>query len=125
MSLSQRKDVLQLVEKYRKKYPTLDRNFVRKLIRLENPELFGKNCRSKDTNLKALDRHLRKSFEKDKVSINSENKPNFGCEPRVMDVDMLKLTQELQALEELVPTIKNDERIKIIKKMLRKLSGLE
>jgi hypothetical protein len=53
------KIVPQLVEKYKTKYPGLDRDLLRKLIRLENPGLFLKN----PSNLKKLDRYLRKAFE--------------------------------------------------------------
>jgi hypothetical protein len=62
MSLKRSKDVPQLVKKYRAKYPELDRDLLRKLIRLENPDLFlkGKNLKC-DSNLKKLDRYLRKA----------------------------------------------------------------
>lgn len=64
MSLKRSKDVPQLVEKYRAKYPEVDRDLLRKLVRLENPSLFLKE-RNKNyaNNLKKLDRHLRKAFE--------------------------------------------------------------
>jgi len=63
MSLKRNKDVPKLVEKYRAKYPDLDRDLLRKLIRLENPDLFfeGKNLKYYN-NLKNLDRYLRKAF---------------------------------------------------------------
>ena len=73
MSPRHRNDVLQLVEKYRGKYPDLDRDLVRKLIRLDNPKLFGENNPSRATNLKALDRKLGESFKKEKNQIDSEN----------------------------------------------------
>jgi hypothetical protein len=63
MSLKKGKDVPQLVEKYRTKYPELDRDLLRKLIRLENPDRFPKGKSLKYySNLKKLDRYLRKAF---------------------------------------------------------------
>ena len=63
MSLKRSKDVPQLVEKYRAKYPQLDRDLLRKLIRLENPDLFDeKRNKNYASNLKKLDRYLRKAF---------------------------------------------------------------
>ena len=56
MSLETRANVPQLVEKYRKKYPTLDRDLLRKLIRLENKI-------GNPSELKKLDRYLRKEFQ--------------------------------------------------------------
>ena len=56
MSLSKKKDVRQLVEKYRHEFPSLERPFLRKLIRsemkIENP-----------SELKKLDRYLAKAFK--------------------------------------------------------------
>jgi hypothetical protein len=46
------KNVSQIVEKYKRQYPNLDRDLVRKLIRLENPNL----------NLRTVDRYLKKAF---------------------------------------------------------------
>ena len=63
MSLKRSKDVPQLVEKYRAKYPQLDRDLLRRLIRLENPGLFLKEKnKNYGNNLKKLDRYLRKAF---------------------------------------------------------------
>jgi hypothetical protein len=53
MSLKRDKTVSQIIEKLRQQYPTLDRDLVRRLIRLENPKL----------NLRTVDRHLKRSFE--------------------------------------------------------------
>ena len=65
MSSKRSKDVPQLVEKYRAKYPELDRDLLRKLVRLENPDLFPKaNTLMYASNLKKLDRYLRKAFAK-------------------------------------------------------------
>ena len=63
MSPRLRRDVLQLVKKYRQKYPDSERSLIRKLIRLENQELFGEEVPSRNSNLKALDRHLKRSFK--------------------------------------------------------------
>lgn len=54
MSLRQKKNVSELVEKCRIKYSQAERKVLRKIIRLENP----------DINTRTLDRHLRRSFEK-------------------------------------------------------------
>jgi hypothetical protein len=63
MSLKRSKDVPQLVEKYRAKYPQLDRDLLRRLIRLETPDLFLKEKnKNYGNNLKKLDRYLRKAF---------------------------------------------------------------
>jgi hypothetical protein len=50
--------VRQIVEKYRRKYPELERPLIRKLIRLKHREIF-KPLSSK---LKTLDRELKRSF---------------------------------------------------------------
>ncbi|MCJ7763412.1 hypothetical protein MUP38_08175 [Candidatus Bathyarchaeota archaeon] len=64
MSLKRSKDVPKLVEKYRAKYPQLDRDLLRRLIRLEHPDLFDeKRNKNYASNLKKLDRYLRKAFE--------------------------------------------------------------
>jgi hypothetical protein len=57
MSLPNKKDVRQIVQKYRREFPTIDRPFLRRLIRSEQKL-------TKDSELKALDRHLKKAFEK-------------------------------------------------------------
>lgn len=65
MSLSRKNSVPQLVRKYRAKYPQLDRPILRKLIRLENPGLLSREkAQNWDSNLRKLDRHLRKTFTK-------------------------------------------------------------
>jgi hypothetical protein len=56
MSISKAKDVPQLVEKYRQAYPDLDRDLLRKLIRLENKI-------ENPSDLKKLDRYLAKAFK--------------------------------------------------------------
>ena len=63
MSLKRSKDVPQLVKKYRDKYPQLDRDLLRKLIRIENPDYFDKKgSKNYASSLKKLDRYLRKAF---------------------------------------------------------------
>lgn len=42
----------------------LDRDLMRRLIRVEHPELFGNNANSQVNNLKTLDRCLRREFSK-------------------------------------------------------------
>jgi len=72
MSLNRDKSVSQLVTKYLKKYPNLDRDLVRKLVRLENPELFFKNA----SNLRKLDRHLKKQYD---LKQQSQVKPKIAA----------------------------------------------
>jgi len=64
MSPNKNKSVPQLVEKYKQNKQTcdLDRDLMRRLIRLENPDLFLNN----PSNLKKLDRYLRKAFANSK-----------------------------------------------------------
>ena len=70
MSVSEKKDVPQLVEKYRTKYPRLERPILRKLIRLENKI---ENASDK----RKLDRYLKKAFKTSKTAnekiVNNEN----------------------------------------------------
>lgn len=79
MSPKRDKTVPRLVEKYRREYPYLERPLLRKLMRLENPQLFRDN----PSNLKKLDRHLRKAFEKEEPSSQDKSvqrsiKNSFG-----------------------------------------------
>lgn len=62
MSLRKDKTVSQIVEKYMRQYSSLDRDLVRKLIRLENPNL----------NLRTVDRHLKKAYEQKAFSQHNE-----------------------------------------------------
>ncbi|MGA2680884.1 MAG: hypothetical protein ABSF44_03685 [Candidatus Bathyarchaeia archaeon] len=59
MSLKKDKSVPQLVQKYKHQFPDLERDLLRRLIRVENPNLFLDNS----SNLKKLDRYLKKAFE--------------------------------------------------------------
>ena len=70
MSPKHYKNVPQLVEKYRRKYPELDRDLLRKLIRLENKI-------DHPSELKKLDRYLKKAFENKN---NCLKKVEFGPE---------------------------------------------
>lgn len=54
------KSVPELVQKYRHRWPDLERDLLRKLMRIENPKLFLNN----PSNLKKLDRHLKREFQK-------------------------------------------------------------
>lgn len=73
MSPNRVKTVSQLVEKYRRDYPELDRDLIRKLIRLENPELFSNSY----ANLKQLDRLLAKSFKQQARQKNESERTSF------------------------------------------------
>lgn len=63
MSPRRDKTVAKLVEKYRRDYPDFKRPILRKFIRLENKDLFVSA-----SNLRKLDRHLKKAFEKQEPS---------------------------------------------------------
>lgn len=74
MSPKHDKGVLRLVEKYRRRYPHLERSILRKLIRLENKGLFYLAGKPNESKLKTLDRRLKKAFEqpiKKRASIKS------------------------------------------------------
>jgi hypothetical protein len=84
MSLKKDKSVPQLVEKYRHSKQTcnLERDLLRKLIRIENPKLFSESENlSYSSNLKKLDRYLKKSFERkpvchDYITIDGKEPPS-------------------------------------------------
>ena len=64
MSPRRNSNVAELVKIYTNRYPKLDRDLLRKLIRLENPILFSKKENiSYLSNLRQLDRKLKKAFE--------------------------------------------------------------
>jgi ABC-type phosphate transport system auxiliary subunit len=64
MSLKKDKNVPQLVEKYKQKFQAFTRSQLRTIIRVENPLLFNKDKNfSYQSNLKSLDRYLRKAFQ--------------------------------------------------------------
>lgn len=87
MSLPRKKTVSQLVKKYRAKYPELEREILRKLIRLENPELFSREkTRNPSSNLRNLDRHLGKAFK------NAEPKTAEKAEPLKEQIEREKLS---------------------------------
>lgn len=87
MSLKMPKKVPELVEKYRNRYPAADRAFLRKLIRLENPDVFPKKQTLEyQTNLKKLDRHLRKAFA------NQPSSKQLSYDP--VEKALLKLSEE-------------------------------
>lgn len=80
MSLKNKKDVPQLVKKYKQELPQLDRDLLRRLIRVENPTLFLKN----PSNLKKLDRYLKKAFEQtattkspSDANLDNSHQPSF------------------------------------------------
>jgi len=68
MSVNKEKDVRQLVEKYRRQFPTLERPFIRRLIRSENKI-------ENPSELKKLDRYLAKAF-KNEARFAAEEKPS-------------------------------------------------
>lgn len=82
VSTSNKQNVPELVKKYRSKYPELDRDLLRKLIRLENKI-------ENPSELKKLDRCLRKSFigQYDKKHDYSQLNPEFA--PAVAATDWI------------------------------------
>jgi len=68
MSLLKTKSVSQLVKTYQTRYPELDRDLLRKLIRLENKI-------ENPSELKKLDRHLAKAFKNTQLR-EIEEKPS-------------------------------------------------
>jgi hypothetical protein len=74
MSLKHNRNVPKLVKFYKEKYPTLDRDLLRRLIRLENKI-------ENPSELKKLDRHLKQAFgnKADPSNLKETPKPsNFG-----------------------------------------------
>jgi glucan phosphorylase len=67
MSVNKERDVRQLVEKYRRQFPTLERPFIRRLIRSENKI-------ENPSELKKLDRYLAKAF-KNEARFPAQEKP--------------------------------------------------
>jgi len=99
MSPKRDKTVPQLVEKYRREYPYLERPLLRKLMRLENPQLFRDN----PSNLKKLDRYLRKAFEKEEPSSQDKSvqrsiKNSFGFFDWLVYRSEIKKRRELELM---------------------------
>ena len=76
MSSKRDKNVSQLVEKYKREFPTLEKKFIRRLIKSENKELFDNN----PSEVRKLSRYLEKAFRNEnknsptKVTTDKENK---------------------------------------------------
>lgn len=61
--MNRHKTVAELPEIYIKRYPYLDRDLLRKLIRLEKPVFFAtQNDITNNSNLRKLDHHMKKAF---------------------------------------------------------------
>ena len=99
MSPKHRKDVSQLVEKYKRELPYLERPLLRRLIRVENPQLF-KNNPSMASNLKTLDRHLKKAFETKKPSFQTEEKLSKPSRLNIFEYLKWKKQDEYEKLDE-------------------------
>ena len=85
MSPKRDRTVLEIVEKYRRKFKLLERPLLRKLIRLENPEIF----KPESSKLKTLDRALRKLFKQEQNTpyrtVNSKSpEANLQSKPTIM-----------------------------------------
>jgi len=87
MSPKRDKTVPQLVEKFRREYPHLERSLLRKLIRLENPHLFKNN----PSNLKTLDRHLKKAFKNEDPSPKGSSKEHSSFWRKQALEDFMKI----------------------------------
>jgi hypothetical protein len=67
MSPKKDKSVPQLIEKYKQQYPAFERSELRHMIRIDNPLLFNQEKNSSyQSNLKKLDRYLKKEFDNPK-----------------------------------------------------------
>lgn len=101
MSLRANSDVAQLVRKYKTRYPKLDRDLLRKLIRLENPNLFSKKENTGYlSNLRKLDRKLKKAFESEKPPQLPPAKLNVA--PRESEVDKAEAIKIMRSFEALI-----------------------
>jgi hypothetical protein len=115
MSPKKDKNVPQLVEKYKQLYPAYERRDLRKQIRLENPSLFNEQKNSSyQSNLKKLDRYLRKAFQnsKDKTIQKPENPKDLALRWGAMEYAANNLGGSgnwLRALGELAEKEKKNE----------------
>jgi hypothetical protein len=65
MSLKDNKNVAYLAEKYTRDLPNVERDLIRRLIRVENPDFFSEQQNSSYlSNLRKLDRKLETIFSK-------------------------------------------------------------
>jgi hypothetical protein len=94
MSSRRYSNVAELVEKYTNRYPTLDRDLIRKLIRIENPHLFSeeKNA-SYLSNLRKLDRKLKKAFES-KTRLETLYEKLFEISPEELRMIMQEVSRQ-------------------------------
>jgi len=107
MSPKQYNNVPQLVEKYKAKYLGVERDLLRKLIRLENPNLFHKEKnRSYRNSLKKLDRYLKRAFSASNQSQNNPStlnyEPNSIYEKRLETIRQENLSNPIIAYADLV-----------------------
>jgi hypothetical protein len=89
VSLRREKTVRELVEKYRKQFPDLERPLLRKMIRLEHREIF----RPSSGKLRTLDRELKRSFKLKTYSLRPflSNWPKLGSDSDFAFRDVLGL----------------------------------
>jgi len=70
MSQKRNKTVPQLVEKYRREFPALEKRFIRRLILAEHKELFNKSLnKNDDSEVRKLSRYLEKAFSNNTKNI--------------------------------------------------------
>lgn len=124
MSVNKEKDVSKLVEKYRCDFPTLERRFLRKLIRSENKI-------ENPSELKKLDRYLKKAFKNEgKPSTENPSQQDdfkFYIEHGLITKDELAVQAVCRALVQTLPEdnpqrafaklliIANQEKMKMLK----------
>jgi len=106
MSPKRDKTVLQLVEKYRRAYPSFERPILRKLIRLENKEIF-----QSDSNLKKLDRCLRRAFGTKTGKLLNEDLESLRLyiEPGLITKEDLTNQQIIDLLSSLYPELAQED----------------
>ena len=96
------------------------KRFIRRLIKSENKQLFDNN----PSEVRKLSRYLEKAFKNEnKATPESENSQDVIYKLRILNNEMLKLYQDIEAieaLEGLIPEIQNDEQINMLK-ILKKL----
>lgn len=100
MSPKRDKTVPELVEKYRRVFPSLESRYLRRLIRAEHPELF-KNNSSWASNLRKLSRYLKKAFETNKPTLGEKACSGY-IQPKLSEKEreLLLLDVECYALRE-------------------------
>jgi len=108
MSVNRPLDVPQLVKKYRDRYSELDRDLLRKIIRSENKI-------TNPSELKKLDRYLRKAFE-NKVELSTSEDLVIDWEKFENEAKRASLSKVIE--ENFQPEPETKKYLKRMKKLL-------